>query len=169
MLATKLLRRNHYLVQGFFRRTFAAVPRVLVGNCHLGSTPYFAVRWESGFLTPRFSRVARVELQGHDPRLELLITNIISRYLCISDSDLPLWGRDPLEYVRKTYDVLDEFNTPRAATCSLLSMRSIVAVALISARPQHLRQSDVNMPCAGSATLIDCSESEHSASLQQIT
>ena len=121
----------------FFRRTFAA--------------PFTEVMleilsWDQRLISPRVANLALLYLESAvspgltykvmKPRLELLITNIIFPYLCISHSDLSLWGEDPLEYVRKTYDVLEDFNTPRAAACSLLSQlaklrRSVVVSPLM--------------------------------------
>lgn len=77
------------------------------------------------------------------PRLAQLVTEIIFPYLCISDGDLSLWEEDPTEYVRKTYDVLEDFNTPRAAACSLLYIlsklrRSVVVAPLLAFLTQIL-------------------------------
>lgn len=99
------------------------------------------------YISPRVANLALLYLehaisfgityQVIKPKLAHLITDVIFPYLCISESDLALWAEDPVEYVRKTYDLLEDFNTPRAAACSLLqvlskSCGSVVTMPLLS-------------------------------------
>mmetsp|Transcript_20947 Transcript_20947/g.85380 ORF Transcript_20947/g.85380 Transcript_20947/m.85380 type:complete len:1027 (-) Transcript_20947:2588-5668(-) len=53
-------------------------------------------------------------------RIDVFLTEIVFPYMCVNDSDLELWDSDPLEYVRKTYDVLEDFYSPRAAACNIV-------------------------------------------------
>lgn len=129
-------RLNPYLLRNFdthtleafadyFRRNFA--PSFTQAMLHLLSQNQTQV-------SPRVANLALLYLESAvspgltykviKPTLDHLITNIIFPYLCIGDADLQLWEDDPVEYVRKTYDVLEDFNTPRAAACSLLLMMS---------------------------------------------
>lgn len=122
----------------FFRRTFAAP---------FTETMLDMLRDHRGYISSRVANLALLYLEcavstGRTyrvvkPRLAQLITNIIFPYLCVSESDLALWAEDPVEYVRKMYDVVEDFQSPRAAACSLLSVlsnsrRSVVNPPLIS-------------------------------------
>lgn len=122
----------------FFRRNFAAP---------FTETMLDILSSDRRYLSPRVANLALLYLEcavslGRTYRviklrLAQLITNIIFPYLCINESDLALWTEDPVEYVRKTYDVLEDFQSPRAAACSLLnvlsnSRRSVVNPSLIS-------------------------------------
>lgn len=122
----------------FFRRSFAApFTEAMLGILSV----------DRRCISPRVANLALLYLECAvtigityrviKPKLAHLITEIIFPYLCISESDLALWAEDPVEYVRKTYDVLEDFNTPRAAACSLLSVmsrsrRSAVIAPLLS-------------------------------------
>jgi len=54
------------------------------------------------------------------PHIEILLTKILFPYMCINNEDLILWRDDPVEYVRKTYDILEDFYSPRAAAASMV-------------------------------------------------
>lgn len=105
----------------FFRRNFAAqFTRVML---EILSTDH-------RLLSPRVANLALLYLETAvsigltykviKPSLHPLITSVIFPYLCITEADLALWEEDPVEYVRKSHNVLEDFNTPRAAACSLL-------------------------------------------------
>ncbi|KAA8496086.1 Importin beta-like SAD2 [Porphyridium purpureum] len=54
------------------------------------------------------------------PQIGPLLSKIIFPYLCMSAADLELWENDPIEYVRKSTDILEDFYSPRSAACSVL-------------------------------------------------
>jgi len=54
------------------------------------------------------------------PHMGLLLSNILFPYLCMTEEDLELWEDDPVEYVRKTSDILEDFYSPRSAACAVL-------------------------------------------------
>lgn len=105
----------------YFRRTFAA-------SFTLAMLEMLAA--DQRLISPRVANLALLYIETAvssgltykviKPSLQPLIANVIFPYLCITDSDLLLWEDDPIEYVRKTYNVQEDFNTPRAAACSLL-------------------------------------------------
>lgn len=105
----------------YFRRTFAA-PFTL--------TMLQILELDQRSVSPRVVNLALLYVETAvstgitykviKPTLQPLITNVIFPYLCITDGDLLLWDDDPIEYVRKTYNVHEDFNTPRSAACSLL-------------------------------------------------
>lgn len=122
----------------FFRRNFAAP---------FTEAMLEVLSSDRRYISPRVANIALLYLehaisfgityQVIKPRLAHLVTGIIFPHLCITVSDLVLWDEDPVEYVRKTYDVLEDFNTPRAAACSLLrvlseSRKSVVIAPLLS-------------------------------------
>mmetsp|Transcript_4301 Transcript_4301/g.12984 ORF Transcript_4301/g.12984 Transcript_4301/m.12984 type:complete len:1030 (-) Transcript_4301:111-3200(-) len=89
--------------------------------------------WPVTLGTPISSRVANLALNYVDaaivpavtydvisPNVEFLLTKVVFPYLCINDADAALWEEDPIEYVRKAYDVLEDFYSPRAAACNVV-------------------------------------------------
>lgn len=90
--------------------------------------------WDQGRISSRVANLALVYLETAiapgvtyrivKPQLEVLLTNVIFPYMCMNDTDLKLWAEDPVEYVRKSYDILEDFFTPRAGACSLLFIMS---------------------------------------------
>ncbi|XP_033514995.1 importin beta-like SAD2 isoform X2 [Nicotiana tomentosiformis] len=49
------------------------------------------------------------------PRLDIVLFEIIFPLMCFNDNDQKLWEEDPHEYVRKSYDVIEDSYSPRAA------------------------------------------------------
>lgn len=121
----------------FFRRTFA--PRFT-------ETMLEILSWDPRHTYPKVANLALLYLETAvspaltfkviRPRLAHLVVDIAFPYLCIHESDLELWYEDPIEYVRKSYDVVEDFDSPRAAACSLLlqlskQRRSLVVPPLV--------------------------------------
>ncbi|OIT27271.1 importin beta-like sad2 [Nicotiana attenuata] len=49
------------------------------------------------------------------PRLDIVLFEIIFPLMCFNDNDQKLWEEDPHEYVRKSYDIIEDSYSPRAA------------------------------------------------------
>eukprot|EP00741_Cyanophora_paradoxa_P019839 tig00000217_g19147.t1 len=54
------------------------------------------------------------------PHLEGILFQVVFPLLCYDSADETLWREDPAEYVRKQYDVLEDFYSPRTAAVNLL-------------------------------------------------
>ncbi|GJD08107.1 Importin beta-like SAD2 [Galdieria sulphuraria] len=50
-----------------------------------------------------------------------ILQSIIYPYLCFTDKDLDLWRQDPQEYIRDSFDFVQEYFSARSASCSFLS------------------------------------------------
>ncbi|GAB2272657.1 secondary alcohol dehydrogenase (SADH2) [Dionaea muscipula] len=55
------------------------------------------------------------------PRLGVLLFEIIFPLMCFNDNDQKLWDEDPHEYVRKGYDIVEDLYSPRTAAMDFLS------------------------------------------------
>ncbi|TQD89342.1 hypothetical protein C1H46_025108 [Malus baccata] len=55
------------------------------------------------------------------PRLNILLFEIVFPLMCFNDNDLRLWDEDPHEYVRKGYDIIEDLYSPRTASMDLVS------------------------------------------------
>ncbi|XP_068332447.1 importin beta-like SAD2 [Pyrus communis] len=55
------------------------------------------------------------------PRLNVLLFEIVFPLMCFNDNDLRLWDEDPHEYVRKGYDIIEDLYSPRTASMDLVS------------------------------------------------
>ena len=53
------------------------------------------------------------------PQLQPLLLQVLFPLLCFSERDQKQWDEDPIEYVRKEFDVIEEFYNPRTAATSL--------------------------------------------------
>eukprot|EP00181_Compsopogon_caeruleus_P001285 CAMPEP_0184690216 /NCGR_PEP_ID=MMETSP0312-20130426/31095_1 /TAXON_ID=31354 /ORGANISM="Compsopogon coeruleus, Strain SAG 36.94" /LENGTH=1052 /DNA_ID=CAMNT_0027147671 /DNA_START=124 /DNA_END=3282 /DNA_ORIENTATION=+ len=81
-------------------------------------------------LSPRITNVAinyleasistAITWQVLVPHIESFLTKVLFPILCINNEDLKLWSEDPIEYVRKSYDILEDFYSPRAAAGSMI-------------------------------------------------
>jgi len=54
------------------------------------------------------------------PHLQPLLFTIVFPLLCFSDRDAMLWEEDPVEFVRKEFDVIEDFYSPRTAAVNVL-------------------------------------------------
>ena len=54
------------------------------------------------------------------PNLEALFSDVIYPPLCFSNDDAELWEDDPLEFVRRSFDIVEDFYSPRAGAQRLL-------------------------------------------------
>lgn len=55
------------------------------------------------------------------PRLDVLLFEIVFPLMCFSDNDQKLWDEDPHEYVRKGYDIIEDLYSPRTASMDFVS------------------------------------------------
>ncbi|KAM1270598.1 hypothetical protein ACFX13_032481 [Malus domestica] len=55
------------------------------------------------------------------PRLNVLLFEIVFPLMCFNDNDLRLWDEDPHEYVRKGYDIIEDLYSPRTASMDFVS------------------------------------------------
>ncbi|ONI29088.1 hypothetical protein PRUPE_1G180500 [Prunus persica] len=55
------------------------------------------------------------------PRLDVLLFEIVFPLMCFNDNDLKLWDEDPHEYVRKGYDIIEDLYSPRTASMDFVS------------------------------------------------
>lgn len=55
------------------------------------------------------------------PRLDVLLFEIIFPLMCFNDNDQKLWDEDPHEYVRKGYDIIEDLYSPRTAAMDFVS------------------------------------------------
>ena len=83
---------------------------------------------------------------GAEAALDDLLFKVIVPITFYSDADAELWETDPHEYVRKTYDPMEDFTDPRMAAaelvCDLPKPGETDAKAYVFLRqlPQHLRR-----------------------------
>ncbi|KEH44552.1 putative importin-beta domain-containing protein [Medicago truncatula] len=55
------------------------------------------------------------------PRLDVLLFEIVFPLMCFNDNDQKLWDEDPHEYVRKGYDIIEDLYSPRTASVDFVS------------------------------------------------
>ncbi|KAF3457074.1 hypothetical protein FNV43_RR01731 [Rhamnella rubrinervis] len=55
------------------------------------------------------------------PRLNVLLFEIVFPLMCFNDNDQKLWEEDPHEYVRKGYDIIEDLYSPRTASMDFVS------------------------------------------------
>ncbi|XP_019166178.1 PREDICTED: importin beta-like SAD2 homolog isoform X1 [Ipomoea nil] len=55
------------------------------------------------------------------PRLDVVLFEVVFPLMCFNDSDQKLWDEDPHEYVRKGYDIIEDLYSPRTAAMEFVS------------------------------------------------
>ncbi|KAL2323807.1 hypothetical protein Fmac_022865 [Flemingia macrophylla] len=55
------------------------------------------------------------------PRLDVLLFEIVFPLMCFNDNDQKLWDEDPHEYVRKGYDIIEDLYSPKTASMDFVS------------------------------------------------
>ncbi|KEH21864.1 importin beta-like SAD2 isoform X2 [Medicago truncatula] len=71
------------------------------------------------YLSNSISRTSMYALL--QPRLDVLLFEIVFPLMCFSDNDQKLWEEDPHEYVRKGYDIIEDLYSPRTASMDFVS------------------------------------------------
>lgn len=89
-----------------------------------------ALQWPSWHLSPRVANLALNLLEAGVPHaatfdvlrpsVQAFLTDVLFPYLCLDAEDLAQWTEEPIEYVRRSHDVMEDYYSPRAAACSLL-------------------------------------------------
>ena len=54
------------------------------------------------------------------PNVMPLVCQVLFPMMCFDERDAELWSDDPTEFVRKTYDVMEDFESQRVASCNLV-------------------------------------------------
>jgi hypothetical protein len=54
------------------------------------------------------------------PNVMPLVCQVLFPMMCFDDRDAELWADDPTEFVRKTYDVMEDFESQRVASSNLI-------------------------------------------------
>ena len=49
-----------------------------------------------------------------------LITHVLFPIMCFDEQDKELWEDDPHEFVRKTFDIMEDYTSQRVAACNLI-------------------------------------------------
>lgn len=62
----------------------------------------------------------KVTWQLLKPHLEVLVSRVIFPLLCFSDADSELWEEDPVEYIHKRVDVIEDYSTIAVSASNLL-------------------------------------------------
>ncbi|XP_024026202.1 importin beta-like SAD2 isoform X1 [Morus notabilis] len=107
-----------------FLRTYAG--QIL--ECHLNLLNVIRV---GGFLPDRVTNLILQYLSNSisknsmynllQPRLDVILFEIVFPLMCFNDSDQKLWDEDPHEYVRKGYDIIEDLYSPRTASMDFVS------------------------------------------------
>ncbi|GAB2226832.1 hypothetical protein Droror1_Dr00008623 [Drosera rotundifolia] len=107
-----------------FTKTYAG--KIL--ECHLnlldviragGYLPDRVINLILQYLSNSVSKVSMYQLL--QPRLDVLLFEIIFPLMCFNDTDQKLWDEDPHEYVRKGYDIIEDLYSPRTAAMDFVS------------------------------------------------
>ncbi|KAI5653202.1 hypothetical protein M9H77_30389 [Catharanthus roseus] len=107
-----------------FQKTYAG--KIL--ECHLNLLNTIRV---GGYLPDRVTNLILQYLNSSisksnmysllQPRLDVVLFEIIFPLMCFSDNDQKLWDEDPHEYVRKGYDIIEDLYSPRTAAMDFVS------------------------------------------------
>ncbi|XP_061990500.1 importin beta-like SAD2 [Rosa rugosa] len=71
------------------------------------------------YLSNSISKISMYTLL--QPRLNVLLFEIVFPLMCFNDNDQKLWDEDPHEYVRKGYDIIEDLYSPRTASMDFVS------------------------------------------------
>ncbi|KAI4302714.1 hypothetical protein MLD38_038431 [Melastoma candidum] len=107
-----------------FRKNYAG--KIL--ECHLnlmnviragGYLPNRVINLILQYLSNSISKNSMYQLL--QPRLDVLLFEIVFPLMCFDDHDQKLWDEDPHEYVRKGYDIIEDLYSPRTAAMDFVS------------------------------------------------
>lgn len=107
-----------------FQKNFAG--KIL--ECHLnllnvirmgGYLPDRVINLILQYLSNSISKMSMYQLL--QPRLDVLLFEIVFPLMCFNDNDQKLWDEDPHEYVRKGYDIIEDLYSPRTAAMDFVS------------------------------------------------
>jgi hypothetical protein len=58
--------------------------------------------------------------QDMKPNCMALISHVLFPIMCFDEQDKELWEEDPHEFVRKSYDIMEDYTSQRVAACNLI-------------------------------------------------
>ena len=58
--------------------------------------------------------------QDMKPNTMALVSHVLFPLLCFDEKDKEMWEDDPHEFVRKTYDIMEDYTSARVAACNLV-------------------------------------------------
>ncbi|CAM8924430.1 unnamed protein product [Rhodiola kirilowii] len=121
---TKINNPENKAFAQMFQKNFAG--RIL--ECHLN---LLNVVRTGGYLPDRVTNLLLQYLSNSvtkasmysllQPRLDVLLFEIVVPLMCFNDNDQQLWDEDPYEYVRKGYDIIEDLYSPRTAALDFVS------------------------------------------------
>ncbi|KAJ6956784.1 hypothetical protein NC652_007753 [Populus alba x Populus x berolinensis] len=112
--------------QSFPPRCFRIILPAKILECHLnllnvihagGYLPDRVINLILQYLSNSISKNSMYNLL--QPRLDILLFEIVFPLMCFNDNDQKLWDEDPHEYVRKGYDIIEDLYSPRTASIGL--------------------------------------------------
>ncbi|XP_047333919.1 importin beta-like SAD2 [Impatiens glandulifera] len=71
------------------------------------------------YLSNSLSKISMYNLL--QPKLDIVLFEIVFPLMCFNDTDEKLWEEDPHEYVRKGYDIIEDLYSPRTAAMDFVS------------------------------------------------
>eukprot|EP00698_Gefionella_okellyi_P015174 TRINITY_DN4277_c0_g1_i1.p1 TRINITY_DN4277_c0_g1~~TRINITY_DN4277_c0_g1_i1.p1 ORF type:complete len:911 (-),score=249.25 TRINITY_DN4277_c0_g1_i1:513-3209(-) len=84
------------------------------------------------------------------PELDFLVCQVLFPLMCFDDSDAELWNEDPIEYVRKLFDVIEDYYSARVAACNLLtdlvSLRTTIVLDRVMGFMSQVLQKYSSLP-----------------------
>ncbi|POO04191.1 Coatomer beta subunit [Trema orientale] len=107
-----------------FQKTYAG--KIL--ECHLnllgvirvgGYLPDRVTNLILQYLSNSISKISMYNLL--QPRLDVILFEIVFPLMCFNDNDQKLWDEDPHEYVRKGYDIIEDLYSPRTASMDFVT------------------------------------------------
>ncbi|KAK4387968.1 Importin beta-like SAD2 [Sesamum angolense] len=79
-------------------------------------------KWTVHILNRLYTRIPKSNMYSQlQPKLDVVLFEIIFPLMCFSDNDQRLWDEDPHEYVRKGYDIIEDLYSPRTAAMDFVS------------------------------------------------
>ncbi|KAK9159720.1 hypothetical protein Syun_006061 [Stephania yunnanensis] len=120
----KLQKPENKAFAQMFQKNFAG--KIL--ECHLnllnvirtgGYLPDRVVNLILQYLSNSISKNSMYQL--FQPKLDIVLFEIIFPLMCFNDNDQKLWDEDPHEYVRKGYDIIEDLYSPRTAAMDFVS------------------------------------------------
>lgn len=120
----KLQNPDHKAFAQMFLKNYAG--KIL--ECHLNLLNVIRV---GGYLPDRVTNLILQYLSNSisknsmytllQPRLDVLLFEIVFPLMCFNDNDQKLWDEDPHEYVRKGYDIIEDLYSPRTASMDFVT------------------------------------------------
>uniref|UniRef100_A0A7N0UGH1 Importin N-terminal domain-containing protein n=1 Tax=Kalanchoe fedtschenkoi TaxID=63787 RepID=A0A7N0UGH1_KALFE len=121
---TKINNPENKAFAQMFQKNFAG--RIL--ECHLnilnvirtgGYLPDRVINLVLQYLSNSVAKASMYSLL--QPRLDVLLFEVVVPLMCFNDNDQQLWDEDPHEYVRKGYDIIEDLYSPRTASLDFVS------------------------------------------------